>query len=105
MINDMGIGCLENLLDHLVPQKYQPIIQCWNNFISSLTGLTPTLIPTPNLPGSKAKFYSYASLLRSIRTQEKEAAEGSRPYKGVEHWNLDTPYLDPLKRFLENLLK
>lgn len=102
--NDSDTGCLEDLLTHLVPPKYQPIIQCWNNFISSLSGLTPPLVPETNLPGSKTKFYSYASLLRRRNEEEKDAAEAYRTYQGVEHWNLDTAYLDPLKEFLANLL-
>ena len=103
--NDSDAGCLEDLLTHLVPPKYQPIIQCWNNFISSLSGLTPPLVPETNLPGSKTKFYSYASLLRRRKEEEKDAAEAYRTYQGVEHWDLDTSYLDPLKKFLEDLLK
>lgn len=103
--NNCDGGCLEDLLTHLVPPKYQPIIQCWNNFITSLSGLIPPLVPETNLPGSKTKFYSYASLLRRRKEEEKDAAEAYRTYQGVEHWDLNTPYLDPLKSFLEDLLK
>ena len=34
-----------------------------------------------------------------------EEDEEYRTYQGVEHWDLDTSYLDPLKEFLEDLLK
>lgn len=101
--NDEDNGCLEDLLEHLVPRAYQPIIKCWDNFISALCELTPPLIPSYNLPSSKTKFYSYASLLRDEK-EEKVAAEGDRRYKDVKHWDLNAPYLDPLKKFIKELL-
>ena len=101
--NDKNSGCLEDLLEHLVPRAYQPIIKCWDNFISALCELTPPLIPSYNLPSSKTKFYSYASLLRDEK-EEKVAAEGDRRYKDVKHWDLNAPYLDPLKKFIDGLI-
>ena len=109
--NDQDSGCLEDLLEHLVPRAYQPIIKCWDNFISALCELTPPLIPSYNLPSSKAKFYSYANLLldEKEKKEKKEkgkdvAKEGIRRYKGVEHWDLNAPYLDPLKKFIDGLI-
>ena len=102
--NDEDRGCLEDLLGHLVPEAYQPVIDCWDNFIDALRGLKPSLVPSHNLPSSKAKFYSYDSLLREEGKKEKVAAEEFRRYKGVEHWDLDAPYLDPLKKFIKELL-
>ena len=103
--NDKDSGCLEDLLEHLVPETYQPIIRCWDNFISALRELKPSLVPPYNIPSPKTKFYSYASLLRGKGEKEKNVAtEQSRRYEGVEHWDLDAPYLDPLKKFIEGLL-
>ena len=102
--NDEDRGCLEDLFGHLVPEAYQPVIDCWDNFIDALRGLKPSLVPSYNLPSSKAKFYSYDSLLREKGKEEKVAADEFRRYKGVEHWDLDAPYLDPLKKFIKELL-
>ena len=102
--NDTDTGCLEDLLEHLVPDEYKPIMTSWNKFIDSLQNLSTQLIKKENLPSTKTKFYSYASLLREEGEVEKNGAEGTRPYKGVKHWDLNTPYLDPLKSFLEDLL-
>lgn len=102
--NDANSGCLEDLLVHLVPEPYQPVIDYWDNFIDALRGLKPPLVPSHNLSSSKAKFYSYDSLFREKGKKEKVAAEEFRRYKGVEHWDLDAPYLDPLKKFIEELL-
>lgn len=103
--NDADAGCLEDLLEHLVPDAYKPIMTEWNNFIDSLQNLPTQLIKKENLPSTKAKFYSYASLLRKVGELEKNGAETTRPYKDVEHWDLNTPYLGPLKSFLEDLLR
>ena len=101
--DDANSGCLEDLLEHLVPKAYQPVIDCWDNFISALRGLKPSLVPSHNLPSSKTKFYSYASLHRDEK-DEKVAAEGARHYKDVKHWDLNAPYLDPLKKFIDGLI-
>ena len=107
--NDKNSGCLEDLLEHLVPRAYQPIIKCWDNFIEALRELKRAsevpLVPPYNIPSPKTKFYSYASLLLEKREEGKDVAkEESRRYKDVKHWDLNAPYLDPLKKFIDGLI-
>ena len=114
--NDSDAGCLEDLLEHLVPSEYQAVITCWDEFMVGIKRLSPELVPHDNLPGSKTKFYYYASLLLQDDDKKKHeekhkgkdkkvnpASEEYRPYKDVKYWNLDGAYLDPLKKFLEDL--
>ena len=109
--NDQEMGCLEDLLKHLVPSKYEPVTACFDRFMTEVRELSPALVPSHNLPDPKTKFYSYASLLLEKKDKEKKedkenpASERHRPYKGVEYWDLNAPYLDDLKEFIENLLK
>lgn len=110
--NDEDRGCLEDLLGHLVPEAYQPIIDSWDNFIDALRGLKKAsevpLVPPDNIPIPKTKFYSYVSLLLDEREKKEKgkdvAKEEIRRYKGVGHWDLEAPYLDPLKKFIKELL-
>ena len=43
--------------------------------------------------------------LRESKSQKELIKDRNRNYENLQHWNLDTEYLEPLKVFLVNNIK
>ena len=52
------------------------------------------------------KIYGYLeALLGESKSQKELIKEANRNYENPQHWNLDSEYLEPLKKFLvDNIL-
>jgi hypothetical protein len=79
-------------------------MDCWQTYEGELEKVripskTP---PTLTIPAKKTKINAYLeTLLGKSRSQKELIKDAKRNYENTQYWNLDTEYLEPLKRFLE----
>ena len=105
--NNKDAGALEELLEHIINPNNQPVMDCWQTYESELEKVRiPTKTPpTLTIPAKKTKIYAYLeTLLGKSRSQKKLIKDANRNYENTQHWNLDTEYLEPLKKFLVNAI-
>jgi hypothetical protein len=97
--NHNGIGDFEDLLVAVSNQKHKQIFNCFEEYQGCLTkhdqGYT--------LPNKKAKVYAYLEALLPV-SENENIRIGKRDYLNAEHWDLNHPFLNPLKAFLEKYL-
>lgn len=105
--NNKSTGELEDLLEKIINPENMPIFECWQGFESSLKTVNISWRKgTPlTIPAKKTKIYAYLeTLYGESRTQKDKIKESKRNYLIYNHWHLDAPYLQPLRKFLiENL--
>ncbi len=106
--NDSDQGALENLLEKIINPDNQCILDCWNNYEKELSQcIIPWKNPqTPTTPAYKTKIYGYLEALTGTTKEEKKKIkEKERDYLDRNLWNLDSDYLNPLKKFLSDNIK
>lgn len=106
--NDSDPGALENLLEKIINPDNQCILDCWNKYEKNLREcVIPWKVPqTPTTPAYKTKIYGYLEALTGTTKEEKKRIkEKERNYLDSNLWNLDSDYLNPLKKFLLNHIK
>ena len=91
--NDHESGSLETLLEHMAVSEHKAVYQCLEQYGHCLRSRNPTYQP----PDPKGRVYAYCEAL-GIETRDSK-----RDFTDSTHWNLDSPVLDPLKRFLSGL--
>ena len=89
--DDRSPGDLETLLKQLAPDNHQAVHACFDAYINCLRERSNEY----DLPDDKARIYAYSEAVGACTGPEKD-------YDRAEHWNLDSPVLDPLKRFLRS---
>lgn len=103
--NDKETGALEDLLESIINPINQPIFDSWMGFEESLSSVEiPWKEPThrPTIPAKKTKIYAYIeTLVGESKSQKKQIKERNRNYSDMNHWNLDSEALLPLKDFLD----
>ena len=99
--NDKDAGTLEDLLENIINPNNRPIFDCWEHYEQELVQLDiPGRTPPPlTTPAKKTKIYGYLEALLEWN-QKDLIKERNRNYENVQHWNLDSEYLEPLKLFL-----
>jgi len=101
--NDKNTGALEDLLEEIINPKNISIFGCWNDYEvclggSKIEGRTEPL----TTPAKKTKIYGYLeALLGKARSEKDQIKEANRNYLNVDHWNLRSEALNPLKDFLD----
>ena len=103
--NNKDAGALEDLLENIINPDNQPVMDCWQTYEGELEKVRiPNKIPpTLTTPAKKTKIYAYLeTLLGKSRSQKELIKDAKRNYENPQHWNLDTEYLEPLKKFLIN---
>ena len=98
--NHQHNGDLETLLENIIPADNQELFDCWDGYIQCLESKNKDY----STPNRKSKIYAYLeALLGKSRRQKKMIEENSRNYLELSHWNLNSTYLEPLKRFLTSI--
>ncbi len=102
--NNSDSGDLETILEKIINLNNSAIFDCWDDYENCLKTKTINGRNIPlTTPASKTKIYGYLeSLLGESKSQKDKIKEKNRNYKNVEHWNLDSEHLAPLKLFLDN---
>lgn len=100
--DNKNIGDLETILQNIINPDNQVIFNCWNDYTACLAKIPHPQNPKAflTLPDDKAKIYAYLALVCDSNSEKKKIEIGLRDYTNSNHWNLDHPYLNPLKTFL-----
>ncbi len=100
-------GDLELLLQEIINTNNKAIFDCWSSYEGCLSS-KENIYSIDNrytTPATKTKIYAYLeAMLGDSKSQKEKIKEKERNYLEANHWNLNHPYLDPLKSFLEKLL-
>ncbi len=99
-------GSLEDLLMRIVNPVNTPVTECWDRYEEDLKQQTiPWKNPTtPTTPSIKTRVYAYLeALLGESKSQKEYIKEARRRYDDTNHWDLDSPALQPLKDFLDKM--
>ena len=104
--NDKDSGALEELLEKIVNGNNLPIFDCWDKYEKCLQSKKIIGRSEPlTTPAKKTKIYGYLeALLGETKSEKEKIKEVKRDYKDPSMWNLDAPYLEPLKNFLISAL-
>ncbi len=97
--NNKERGDFEDLLVAISNPKHKQIFGCFEEYQNCITKHNQTY----TLPNKKAKVYAYLEALLPVAEKEK-IHTGRRNYLNAEHWDLNHPFLNPLKEFLKKHL-
>ncbi|OGC01711.1 hypothetical protein A2V82_14190 [candidate division KSB1 bacterium RBG_16_48_16] len=92
--NNVESGSLESLLCEIINTDHQLIFDCFDSYQECLKNN-----PAYQLPNLKSRIYAYLEALLA-KNQSELLKDSKRNYKNTDHWNLEHPYLNPLKEFL-----
>ena len=95
MPNDQAAGNLESVLYQIINPDHYVIFNCFDEYQNCLRNSSGSY----HLPNLKSKIYAYLEALLP-RNQTEMLRDDKRNYKNTDHWNLNNPYLDPLRKFL-----
>jgi len=97
-------GDLETVLENIINPVNIAIFECWDNYEICLQSKTIERRNIPlTTPARKTKIYGYLeALLGDTKAQKKKIKEPNRNYRNIEHWNLNSNFLNELQVFLDN---
>jgi hypothetical protein len=100
--NNQNDGALEDLLENIINPTNKPIFDCWGKYEICLQEYASKQIGKDlTTPAKKSKIYNYLEVLFGKTSEEKKKIkDANRNFKNMEHWNLDSDFLIPLKKFL-----
>lgn len=104
--NNEDDGMFEHLLERIINLEHKCILKCFGEYEKCLNQYkNDTGDCIYQTPDQKAKIYTYVSAFkRSNRKNEQMKNNGFWDFTNSEYWNLQAPYLDPLKDFLQKNL-
>ena len=101
--NNQDEGAFENLLLNIINPEHKGLLDCFDGYEKCISGKDPNgeVYKVPNI---KAKIYSYISSFKMTQKEQKLMKAGDWDFHNSKYWNLDSPYLIPLKEFLQSHL-
>jgi len=100
--NNINNGELENLLETIIKIENKPIFDCWNSYETCLLSYSSIREKPLTVPAKKSKIYTYIETLVGNSHSEKEKIKDkNRDFRNIEHWNLNSDTIIPLKDFLD----
>lgn len=106
--NNIDSGTIETLLEGVINPANQCVIDCWHEYERNLAKqqIAWKKPPQPTCPSEKSKIYGYLEALVGTTKSEKERIKDAfRDFTIPEHWDLNSPAIQPLKDFLLAHLK
>ncbi|NIJ46594.1 hypothetical protein FHR24_003084 [Wenyingzhuangia heitensis] len=105
--NNKDNGDFEILLENIINPINKPILDCWDNYENCLKQKQiPNRSAPLTTPARKTKVYAYLeALLGESKSQKKKIKEINRNYNEVEHWDLNSQYMNSFKSFLDTYFK
>ena len=91
--NDDEPGCLETLLEQIAAPAHKKIYGCLDAYAKCLRDLNASYKAHLD---SKARIFAYCEAIGAETREDKK-------YDCADHWDLNAPVLEPLKRFLRRL--
>ncbi len=100
--NNKDDGAFEDLLLHIINTEHKCIIDCFECFEHCIS--THNSAQMYEMPNMKAKMYTYMETFKLSRDEREKFKKGDWFFNDKRFWDLDNPYLNPLKEFiLKNL--
>ena len=99
--NNLNKGAVEDLLMRCINPKNQPIVDCWESYVTCLR--TKRIAGRElTIPARKSEVYCYLETLLGETNKEKELIKDkNRNFLNSDHWDMDCPAIQPLKDFLQ----
>ncbi len=101
--NNKDEGDFEVMLLNIINKEHECILDCFDAFEMCISGHNndgKDIYESPNL---KAKMYTYIATFK-MDDGGKSVKQGNWHFNDERYWNLDSPYLNPLKEFLRKYL-
>ncbi len=94
--NNEKTGSLETLLSQIIPEKHQPILSCYESYTTCVSklGLYKAI-------SEKGKLLSYVEV--TTPRHKVISLKEVTTYSNTEYWDMESSYLEPLKKFILNL--
>ena len=94
--NNKDDGDFETLLENIINSKHQQLLDCFGEYEGCIGKSNQY-----NTPNRKAKMYTYITSFKHNKKNLKEVKKRNWFFNNKKYWNLDAPYLLPLKEFLK----
>lgn len=101
--NNSDDGDFESLLIQMVNLDHDGILDCFDNFEKCVGGHDPEE-KLYDLPGRKAKIYTYIELMKKSKEERKSFSKGYWLFDRADLWDLEASASKPLKEFLDQWL-
>lgn len=101
--NNQNNGAVEDLLIRCINPKNQPIVDCWESYVTCLKTKSIEGRNWPlTIPARKSEVYCYLETLLGETDREKKLIKDkNRNFLNTDHWDVDCPAIQPLKDFLQ----
>lgn len=100
--NNKDDGAFEDMLLKIVNPRHQGLLDCFKSYEMCIGGQDPDG-ETYETPNKKAAIYSYITSFKRSRSEREKIKSGNWDFQDPEYWQLDAPYLAPLKEFIQDL--
>ena len=100
--NNKDDGDFETLLENIINKDHQQLLDCFGEYEGCIEQCKQyKQYKQYNTPNRKTKMYAYITSFKHNEKNLKEVKKGNWFFNNKKYWNLDAPYLFPLKDFLE----
>jgi hypothetical protein len=86
--NERETGSIEDLFENIINKHNEEIFTCWDDYENCIESYSKYKIPA-----KKSKIYTYTECMNAL---------GNYDFKDTRLWDLNSPYLNPLKEFINN---
>jgi hypothetical protein len=94
-------GDFETLLEEISNADRKGVYECFDNYESCIKAKLTATSKNFISPLRKSRIFAYIdSLPKNKNENEKYFKKGNYQFENLDYWNLDSPYLEPLKQFL-----
>lgn len=98
--NNSDDGDFESLLIEMINLDHEGVLDCFDKFELCVGGHDPEE-KLYDLPGRKAKIYTYIELMKKSKEEHKSFNKGYWLFNRADLWNMEAPASKPLKEFLD----
>lgn len=102
--NNSDDGDFESLLIEMINQNHDGVLDCFDKYEMCVGGHDPEG-ELYNLPGRKAKIYTYIEMMKKSKEEQESFKRGYWLFNRPDLWNMDAPAGNALKNFLDHWLK
>lgn len=99
--NHADDGDFETMLEQITQPDHHRILRCFETFEKTIEGYnTEPASPVYHTPNQKTKIYTYISTIIKTKEEERLFPDGFWAFDNKKYWDLDHPYLEPLRTYL-----
>ena len=103
--NNSNDGIFEHLLESIAQtEKHKLFFDCFSDYENCMKSQKGTDgKPIYQVPNLKGKLHTYITAVPMPQKMRKTLGKGNWQFENEEYWNLDSPALNPLKAFLQQI--